>query len=443
MISDMTIELDWLPPFQGTAEIKCTSATLQVRFGSENATRFEDAWSRSVQDGARVSAYPLALWLASWWWRIRWEPLPSRIRLAPNEIPADANWRMSHELPAAGYGFIWPRLVFASDGEAIRVSCRPSPALSPEPIRYLSEFDGFVPAQEFERELDNFMDLVLRRLDFLGQTELHVIWREVLAERADPAQSAARRLEARLGYDPDEAPLSLLEPMIELASAAGTSAADEIAPACAGSQPTETLNEVMNLASQPGVPARINMLVNAGVNDLKSPPWQRAHRLAHALRASLGLGGGPLNDEILSQLLEIRSDSLTGTVNSYPHAPLGLAVRTGGNDDLKLLFRKKNRPARRFGAARFIAGHLCAERLDRWLPITDAAIARQKVQRAFAAEFLCPIASLRNYLGDEFLPEAFEDAAEYFGISEMVVASHLANHRLIPRTLAEPQTLPA
>jgi len=275
MISDMTIELEWLPPFRGTEEIKCASATLQVRFGSENATRFEDAWSRSVQNGARVSAYPLALWLASSWWRIRWEPLPSRIRLAPDEIPADANWRMSHELPAAGYGFIWPRLIFASDGEAIRVSCRRSPALSPEPVRYLSEFDVFVPAQEFEREMDNFMDLVLRRLDFLGQTEMHVIWREVLAERADPDQSAARRLEARLGYDPDEAPLSLLEQMMELASEAGTSAADEIAPACAGSQPTDTLNEVMNLASQPGVPGRINVALNAGVDDLKSPPWQR------------------------------------------------------------------------------------------------------------------------------------------------------------------------
>jgi Zn-dependent peptidase ImmA (M78 family) len=62
---------------------------------------------------------------------------------------------------------------------------------------------------------------------------------------------------------------------------------------------------------------------------------------------------------------------------------------------------------------------------------TDRA---QKLQRAFAAEFLCPIDSLRSYLGDEFLPDAFEDAAEYFGISETAVKSHLANHQLIQRT---------
>jgi hypothetical protein len=206
-----------------------------------------------------------------------------------------------------------------------------------------------------------------------------------------------------------------------------------------GSEPADTLNEVMNLASQPGVPGRINMPVNAGFDDLKSPPWQRGHRLAHAVRESLGMGGERYNDEILSQVLGIGSDNLTGSAGSYTHAPVGLGIRTG-NDELKLLFRKKNRPARRFEAARFIADYLCAERRDRWLPITDAATARQKVQRAFAAEFLCPIASLRAYLGDEFLPEAFEDAAEYFGISEMAVASHLANHRLIPRTLVESQT---
>ena len=206
MNSEMVIELDWLPPFQGTEEVQRTAAAIELRFGSENATRFEDAWSQSVQHGTRVSAYPLALWLASSWWRIRWEPFPSRIRLVSEGTPADSDWRMSHELPAAGYGFIWPPLTFASDGEAILVRCRRSAALSSEPVRYLSEFEVFVPAPDFERETDRFMDLVLRRLDSLGQTQLHVLWGEVLAERAHPTQAAARRFEARLGYDPDEAP---------------------------------------------------------------------------------------------------------------------------------------------------------------------------------------------------------------------------------------------
>lgn len=442
MSSDMTIELEWLPPFEGMEEVRRTSATIQIRFGSENATRFEDAWSQSVQHGVRVSAYPLALWLASSWWRIRWEPLPSRIRLAQDGTPIEANWRMSHDLSAAGYGFIWPQVAFASDGQVIGVSCRRSPALSSEPVRYLSEFEVFVPAREFEIETDDFMNLVLRRLDCLGETELHILWREVLAERADPTQSAARRLEARLGYEPDDAPINLLERLLDLASQAGPDAADEIAPVCAGSNPAGTLNEVISLASQPGVRGRVSVSTDACVDDGRMPPWQRARRLATAVRESLGLGTEPLKDETLAAILQIRPDHLNPSAESLPHAPMGLAIRTGAGEELKLLFRKRNRPARRFEAARFIADHLCAERRDRWFPITDAATGRQKLQRAFAAEFLCPIESLRKYLGDEFLPEAFEDAAEHFGISEMAVKSHMANHHLIPRTLVESQTIP-
>jgi len=444
MNSEMVIALEWLPPFQGSEEIQRTSATVEIRFGSENATRFEDAWSQSVQHAARVSAYPLALWLASSWWRIRWEPLPSRIRLASEGIPADSDWRMSHQLPAAGYGFIWPALTFASDGEAILVSCRPSAALSSEPVRYLSEFDAIVPGGAFEREVDRFMDLVLRRLDSLGKTELHVLWDEVLAERADPTQSAARRFEARLGFEPDEAPVKLVQRLLEVASEAGPDAADEIAPVCSGSHPSQTLDEVVDLASQAGVAAKIAFQMGLSDENGNAAPWQRGRRLANSLREALRLGMQSLDDQTLADLLQIRCDHLNGPVNGLANgsksAPMGLAVRTGESEGLKLLFRKRNRPARRFEAARFIADYLCAPH-DRWLPITDSATARQKFQRAFGAEFLCPIESLRAYLGNEFLPEAFEDAAEHFGISEMAVKSHLANHHLIPRTLVESQTM--
>ena len=431
----MSIDLNWLPPFQGSPEIGRTSATIQIRFGIENATRSWDVWSDSVQDGARVSAYPLAVWLASAWWRLRWEPLPSRVRLTRNQIPAEANWRMSHELPAAGHGFIWPQLCFASDGESIGVICRQSRALSNEPVHYLSDFELAMPVREFEAGIDSFLDLVLRRLDILGETDLHVLWREVVAERADRLQSAARKLEARLGYDPDEAPVSLLERLLNLATEVGTDAADEIAPVCAGSNPASALQQVIDLASRPGIHGKVPVPECAPVPNGTVPPWQRARQLATFVRESAGLGSGPVDDKTLAEFLRISPDHL----NDQPalSASLGLAVRAENGGGLKLHFHKRNRSARRFEAARFIADCLTAEGSDRWLPVTDAATARQKLQRAFAAEFLCPIDSLRLYLGEEFPPEAFEEAAEHFGISEMAVKSHLANHHLISRTLVD------
>lgn len=344
---------------------------------------------------------------------------------------------MSHELPAAGNGFIWPHVVFASDGEVIRVVCRPSPILSKEPIHYLSEFDVSISAREFERGIDGFIDLVLRRLDTLRETDLHILWREVLAERGDAEQSAARKLEARLGYDADEAPPEILRQLLNLAKEAGDDAADEVAPVCAGSNPTLTLQEVLKLASQPGIHAKVSFPPGPTLPTGTLPPWQRGRQLATAVRGFLALGNEPLDDKNLAGLLQISPDELKQKPG--PRAPMGLAVRSG-NGHIKLLFHKRNRAARRFEAARFIADYLSSEGKGQWLPVTDTATARQKMQRAFAAEFLCPISSLQSYLGDEFLPEAFEDAAEYFGISELAVKSHLANHHLIPHTLVDSDT---
>ena len=64
------------------------------------------------------------------------------------------------------------------------------------------------------------------------------------------------------------------------------------------------------------------------------------------------------------------------------------------------------------------------------------------MQRAFAAEFLCPIDELRSFLNGEFFTESFEEASEYFGISERAIVSHLANNHLIPRSLVDsPNTI--
>jgi hypothetical protein len=284
------------------------------------------------------------------------------------------------------------------------------------------------------------MDLVLRRLDTLGETDLHLLWREALAERSDHEQSAARKIEARLGYDADEAPPDLLKRLLNLATDVGADATGEIAPVCAGSDPIGALQKVMSLASRSGIHGRISIPVLARDPSGTVPPWQRARHLATSVRRSLCLGVEPLDDKTLSELLRISPDDLDDKPSM--DASMGLAVRTGNDRDLKLLFHKRNRPARRFEAARILADYLSAAESDRWLPITDATTARQKVQRAFAAEFLCPIDSLRSYLGNEFLSEAFEDAAEHFGISEMAIKSHLANHHLIPRTLLDSDPIP-
>jgi len=85
------------PSEHGPAEIRETSAFLQIGIGNNVATRAEDDWSQSVHNRVRLSVYPLAVWLASSWWRLRWEP-------APYSGVASVGWWMAHELAAAGNG---------------------------------------------------------------------------------------------------------------------------------------------------------------------------------------------------------------------------------------------------------------------------------------------------------------------------------------------------
>ena len=64
-------------------------------------------------------------------------------------------------------------------------------------------------------------------------------------------------------------------------------------------------------------------------------------------------------------------------------------------------------------------------------PSTDLSTARQKFQRAFAAEFLCPIDELKAFLDDDYSESAIEDAAAHFDVSERTVESPLANNGVL------------
>lgn len=428
MNSQFAIDVSWLPPGQGPKEVSLTAAALQVTIGGKVATRIDDDWSRSVQQHTRVSAYPLALWIASSWWRLRWEPLPFR------NVPDNA-WRVAHEMPGAGQGYLWPLLRFESDGEEISAICAPSDPLSDEPVRYLADFRESISAAAFERTLDGFIDLVLSRLDTVGAsgTHLHELWREVLEERADPASFRSRRLEARLGFEPDDAPGALIDRLEALAGLAGQSAVDELAPVCAGPQHSAILTQIEQLASLPGVEARVSLPGTLCIHDIRSTtPWELGWTLAGMTRQICGLNGQPISDKQLSDLLGIPAGALTQPLAGAARLPLGLGIRNGKDDHLKLLFRKRNRPALRFEAARFLSEQILAPQGEAWLPVTDSSTARQKVQRAFAAEFLCPIDGLREFLNGAVSPESIEEAADHFSVSELAVKSVLANHHEVP-----------
>jgi Zn-dependent peptidase ImmA (M78 family) len=88
---------------------------------------------------------------------------------------------------------------------------------------------------------------------------------------------------------------------------------------------------------------------------------------------------------------------------------------------------------RRFQLARLLGDRLTAPGDSHLRLATHAATYRQKMQRSFAAELLCPFDALTDKVGNDFSAESLEDAAHHFNVSERTVRTLLVNHGCLDR----------
>ncbi len=230
-----------------------------------------------------------------------------------------------------------------------------------------------------------------------------------------------RTWEARLGYDPEQAPSHLMEQVAGLFARAGKSAAAEVVPLLT-SREQGMLSRLMALSEAAGIEARLPMKGRWLAPSLDLAPWETGREIARKLREELGGKTGPIENSLLNDLLEELAER---------HVPIGLGVYNVDGHHAILHFRKRNPAGIRFECARFLAESVSAPQDDIWLPLTDRGTARQKFQRAFAAEFLAPIDEIREHLGDSRTSESFEDVAYLYSISPLAIRSHLANHGLL------------
>lgn len=432
MAEGFGIEAKWVDiPIRGDAE-QATAAYLRISFGADVATWGYDEWSGSTRDDALLSAYPLALWLASSWWRLRWEPGSLG---SPNH-----SWKTAHHLAAAGHGFVWPKLSFQFDGERIEVVCSASSPAKTESFHYLKDFQTSISPDDFESEVIQFIENVINRLDCVNivESDLHSLWDNVKAERANKTEANYRRLEAQLGFEPDEAPDPVINRLTTLELRVGRDAVAEVAPACGGPEAASLIGGIDEMVhSSLGITGVIESrkLLVAGATNLEgvsAVPWKRGWKLAHNVRNIIDIGGGKVPSAVLAEMLNIsENDLLNGEKPAYGK-PLSLTVRDDAQNAMRYFFRRANPLGRRFEAARFLVDSLVAQASDRWLPVTDTQTIRQKVQRAFAAEFLCPVNAVNKFLNGDFSDGALQSAGDHFEVSRWAITSNLVNHGILP-----------
>lgn len=420
--------VEWDTLHDASPEERACFGTLGMQLGGIWLTEGHDTLVNTVRQRPRLSAYHLARWLAWNWWRLRWEGLARK--------GEEAEWGLSHRLASAGGGYLWPDLRVISDGERIRMEARATPSGRATPYRYLNSLSAILPGQQFEAVVDDFMAQVLARLSAQGlpDTELHTLWQQVCEERADPASHDWRRLEALMGADPDEGDPQHIQQWLDDARIVGWSGIVELAAEPHRLQVADLRRCAQTHACTLDERAGVQW---ATPSDALPRPlgaieaWHRGEEMARRLRQQEQLAEDAL---LVSEQLADWAGVAAGVLESVK-APqpvdASFVLPNADQETAQLVLRQSVGRGRRFELARLLGDRLLARETGLRLA-SSSSTWRQKYQRAFAAELLCPH-QLSLDLGRYTDDEAVSQLADAYQVSELLVKTQRVNHGLEDR----------
>ena len=424
MIGELEISLAPESLGEGSTEERAGFGMLTIRAGNARLTEGFDSYIDAQRLGPLVSGYHAAEWFAWNWWRIVHEPFS---RGSPD-------WWRAHEMTAIGEGYVWPNISFGTDGVRAMVIARPSTDPEARPFRYLNSYHWHGSTHQLTEAIDGFLDRVAYRLAEQGVagSNLHRVLTELRQERDDGDLAKRRLLEALLGRDPDEADDATIQSLLDDMSQLGQPGVQELAAGAQGREVTSAAT-LRDLAASLGQDVRLADAVRLSTTELKEArthleAWRQGRAVAVALRLKEQLGAAPIATPRLSEML----GTTTRTAKrAGPPPPLSFVLAKQGS--AKIVLRSTRDDARRFALARLLGDHLLFGTQAPILPATRASTFRQKAQRSFAAEFLCPFEVAKDMLRDDFSSESIEDVAENFNVSTLTVETLLRNRRLIER----------
>ena len=434
MLKQLMLSLTRTANERANTEESASTGTLVIKANGRSMTEGIDTRTNVVCDGPDVAGYYLAEWLVWNWWRLRWEPpvAPAGARYLAKSIPAKRvrSWDFAHSLSTIGHGFDWPNITISSDGFMTAVTCGPSAEPDAVSYRYVTPVGTeVVSAASLESAIDAFVDGVFQVLTNakLGESNLHALWHDLQAERADETTAYFRRLEARLGFDPDEIDEDLVKSYIDDAQAIGEGALEEIAAHSSQSGAEVHMiraAELKSIAQREGFRSSGKDAVQLSLEARSNVPqlgavdaWKVGKAAAEQLRVQEKLGLEPVQNKRLADLAGTQSRTITNTDKHFKEFSFVI------NSDAKVArvaLRSKWETGRRFDLARLIGDRLFPTG-ESLCPATRAHSYRQKVQRAFAAHFLSPVQAIEAMLSDDDSEDGKRDIADHFLVSEQTV----------------------
>ncbi len=359
----------WLNPGAGEPELSNTMAQLEVYVEDFNLTKNENIWSQSIQESIVVSTYPLALWILQSWWRLLYEPLPPRGKLT-------THWRMAHELGAANHGFVWPKLLFASDSENIQIWASPSDTQCRQSVRYLNGVTSpiSISVSEFQNVLVDFISTIANRLDAVGVpgSDLSELFKIIMDEQQEEESFIYRKLEALMGFDPDECSSEAMHYALQLRRDYGEETLSELAPIYgknARGKPLQPIEHFMHATGVLGKPT-FSTAADEKRAEGHSAPWRLAVEDAHRIRKEICNENGPVKTNDLFDLLGVAScDADKWEPDGRVSVSVGIPT---SSRHIKFVPRKKHPMSKRFELSRyigdfFIAVWIAGSRIQIWV----------------------------------------------------------------------------
>lgn len=422
MSQTFSVTAEWLSLDEGDADERATYSALGIRHGDVWLSEGRDLIANSLRSRPFVAAGELAEWIVWNWWRLRWEPRST----------SRPDWAFAHTMSSIGSGYVWPNITIFSDEARTVLLTRPSAEAPNAAFRYLNDYYGILPASVFFGELDRFVLSVLDRLDSEGITSSNVkrLWTDLTNERGDPQLGWTRKLEALLGAEPDESDPELLMRLTGDVAALGESGVEEIAADSTNSSKIPSAEELTSIATQVGSEQSTAAMISARPQGMGTKEaWKVGTDLAEQVRRQLGKPSEPLTNQNLTDLAGVNSALVSE--RSPVVTPFTFAMKK--QNASRIVLGGKWEQNRRFALARIVGDELAYASSGNLHPATRADTYRQRLQRSFAAELLCPYKALEGYLAGDYSREKMEDAAEHFNVASLAVQTLLVNHGRISR----------
>jgi hypothetical protein len=263
---------------------------------------------------------------------------------------------------------------------------------------------------------------------------LRMLVKALRAERLDSRVAQWRRLEAQLGFDPDEAPEALVNAVGKLSDRYGNAGIEEAVQAHPGIRAAEVLSQEIKVAESNGWDCDFTAAIRSAGNfagDRTQPPWRIAQEFAQRVRRAIGVSTGLVQSKLLAQFADIHPLAIESATDSGRELEYGLRLKTE-KPHSRLAFHTRAATSRRFELGRAIGDAIWGG--DPIGPLASSKTARQKFQRAFAQSLLCPFDELMNFLNTSNpTDDDIVDAAQNFNVSERVVRTTLMNYNVIER----------